>query len=1165
MLEKIKASAGSGKTYTLTRRFMQLLAEMNAREQEGTCTGACRNSAGKGKARVFSEILAMTFTNKAAAEMKIRVIEALKKLVLEDLAITAPKAASSNKLEQGSLLESSGKPDKEPGEFSASEASAWLESILKRYDSLNIRTIDSLLALLVRISAVSLGIPPDFEISFDDAAYLDSLYDELLDRAAAGEHDLCQLLEDCAAYLVYHTQFEGFTPRERIRVHIRDVLSRFQDSSETPCLDSDMLYARLEHTAVAVRESASRFEQVLKDFSVEPNGHFKNFLKKCLNVESAKDLPINSKFAQKASFTECVNKGAVNQVTDAVEAFYAKLCADLELQNKRAQIYSSAVNLLPFARAASILRPGLDDLRSKSGVITGSMLPNLAREVLNFGAGVSEACCRMGSELTHMLIDEFQDTSSAQWEAIEPLVVECLSRGGSVRYVGDVKQAIYSWRGGDSTLFDKVSELPELLAIEPKPVFTPLEFNWRSAPVVVNHNNDFFSRLEDPETALQVAARLLPRDYPEMEVAGAAAALRQVFAQTSQKLPPARTESEESAEQDGFVSIHKLPPCRPAEFEQLTGAAFKELFAEDLLPRRSPGDIAVLVRTGVEAALAAGWLMELGLPVVTEHSFRLSGNPLIRRLVAFLRFIDYPADDLSFWDFISGPECFCPVAGIAPERLMRWLAAVRLEQSGTGRSQTSFRSLHTLFKRDFPEVWRLLLEPFHNQSGFMNAYDTMSELYSRYALLERFPEQEAYLRRFLELLHMAERRGQSSPASFLEFWDDKGAEEKLSMPEMPDAVRIMTLHKSKGLEFPVVVIPFHRFTDRNVSEIAFTQFEGLNLIVKDGAALGSDYYRKKRTAALEKLHLLYVGWTRASEELHLLVGGTDKDLNKNSIPRVLDYMLEELPFDENGCYTRGQRPYPHAQSSQDMPAPGASAPEQAGQLPCKRANQPEAPLSVIIHDDTATVPDASPFTAQEESPAVAYGCSGQAIQLPELEDDWRPMGWLPRLRIFRSPVPEAVYNERLRGILFHNALENLYIPENHQQSGVDDKSIELAVDYALRSTALPFDCLDTARSEALSALRWFCALPQCALWMKKGRREQSIMDADGKMHRMDLLVEDGADLLVVDYKSGRARPEYHEQVRHYLELLAPGMKNSGKLSGVLVYLDEQRLEEVVVE
>ena len=257
MLEKIKASAGSGKTYTLTQRFLQLLAELSAGGQDGTCSGICRKSSHRAGSKVFSEILAMTFTNKAAAEMKIRVIEALKKLVLEALARpacfqTPANLAPGGRQRQASLFDEPPPPSENSGTFGAAEASAWLEAILKRYDSLNIRTIDSLLAMLVRISAISLGIPPDFEISFDDAAYLDPLYDELQDRAAAGEPEICELLEECAAYLIYHTQFQGFTPRERLLAHIREVLSKLQDARVEPCLDGDPVFSRLAGVAASL-------------------------------------------------------------------------------------------------------------------------------------------------------------------------------------------------------------------------------------------------------------------------------------------------------------------------------------------------------------------------------------------------------------------------------------------------------------------------------------------------------------------------------------------------------------------------------------------------------------------------------------------------------------------------------------------------------------------------------------------------------------------------------------------------------------------------------------------------------------------------------------------------------------------------------------------------
>lgn len=128
-----------------------------------------------------------------------------------------------------------------------------------------------------------------------------------------------------------------------------------------------------------------------------------------------------------------------------------------------------AQTVMPFVELARELSGQVPDFLKREGAVPARLRPRLARQVLSGDYGVPKAFCRLGTSLTHILVDEFQDTSREQWEAIHPLVLEALSRGGSLTWVGDVKQAIYGWRGGDATLFDEVRSDAELCAVAPEP------------------------------------------------------------------------------------------------------------------------------------------------------------------------------------------------------------------------------------------------------------------------------------------------------------------------------------------------------------------------------------------------------------------------------------------------------------------------------------------------------------------------------------------------------------------------------------------------------------------------------------------------------------------------------------------------------------------------
>jgi ATP-dependent exoDNAse (exonuclease V) beta subunit len=947
---------------------------------------------------------------------------------------------------------------------------------------------------------------------------MDPLYDAILDRMDSGDRQTTQLMEACTRYLLHSTNIKGFSSKNILRELILEALAKIQEyqgeisytqaediKNALPCLDKNTLQNCLVEAANMVTQAVEIFEAILENAELHPKKDFAKILCQVGSYNGGAKPP-DSAYLHKDSLADCLLKQDAFNITTIHDDAYATFCRVITAQSRRIYIYSSALSLLPITQTASSLVEDLNALRKNSGKLTGSMLPGLAREVLNDKTGVSEACCRMGSRLSHLLIDEFQDTSRAQWNAIEPLAIECLSRGGSLRYVGDKKQAIYSWRGGDSRLFDEVSGMPQLLAINPEPQHEHLKYNWRSAPLVVENNNAFFSRLENPETALRIAESLLPKDCPAQAKSTTAHIMTQSFSKVSQSIPE---KSANSAVQ-GFVGIQKISGSTIADFNEAVAVAFKRLFTHDLTCRRKAGDIAVLVRSGTEANLVVSWLKDLDLPVVTEHSFKLSANPLIQRLIGFLRFLDYPGDDLNFWGFINGPECFGKLSGLDTAELDEWLAGIRLEQ--THNPALRFSPLFTFFKRDFAALWDEFVHPFYNQTGLLSAYNLISELYTCYNLQKIIPEQSVYLRSFLELVHLAEQQGHYSPAAFLDFWDAKGKDAKIPMPETPEAIRILTLHKAKGLEFPVVIMPFHRFTEDKSTDLCLFEFEEKLLLLPNSKELGGKFYQQKSASALEKLYLLYVGWTRAKEELHLLVGGSDFDLKNAGIPKALETLLADYNFSETGCYCTGERPVP------------AAIPK--------------------VESDTGNI-------------KLAAACRDKR----QPAQNWYPLAWLPRLKIFRSPIPEIVYNEKTRGIFLHACMENMYLPDAGVSETERMKLIGHTVELTLRNFPLPLDALDRARQDAIKALSWFCSLPKAGVWLQYGKREQSILDINGQLRRMDLLAQEHDNYYVLEYKSGKAQAEHREQLSSYLNLLNIKTENS-TLTGILVYLDEQRLEEI---
>jgi ATP-dependent exoDNAse (exonuclease V) beta subunit len=1119
LLRQIKASAGAGKTHALTEAFLALLAgcrtvpdirEGGGDEPDGDSRLACARAREEGHA--WPEILAVTFTNKAATEMKERVLSALKDAAL-------------------------GKAGAAPG-FPPPKAAAALEAVLRRYHRLNIRTIDSLLTLVMRLFALEAGISPDFELAFDPAEVHGPVLDRFLARCET-DGAARDLFDAALESMVRQENKRGFDLSEAIRKRLNTLITLVRAQDREFEDDPTVLAQELTGPYEAFRQAARDLAAKLHPLGLPLNANFSKYLDKCLAAQLF-DGPPDSAMARKESFRDCVNKAGKAQVDEALEQAYARLQRTQETYAPAQARIRGALLLAPCLRLAKTLLAEVREYEAERGVVVGSALAAQAAGRLSRDEGVTEAFCRMGARLKHLLIDEFQDTSREQWAALFPLAEECLSKAGSLSYVGDVKQAIYGWRGGDSALFEEVLASP-LSRLAP-PERRTLPHNWRSRRAVVEFNNAFFAALGNPRLAGDLARTVLP-DGPESEVLELADDLVRAFAGSEQSLPPGKDA------EGGYVRLERLPGLDPDPEEE--ALAETELKVREILARREPRDVAVLVRSNAQAAKVCDRLLAAEVPVVTENSLRLATHPVVRQLAAFLAFLDQPLDGLALAAFVTGREVFGAESGLCAEEVHDWLC-----RRGKGPAYLSFR-------REFPGAWDRLLDPFFRKAGLMGAYDLVSEAVRVFRVLERRPLDELCVRRFLEVIRLAQDTGRGSPAAFLEYWEESGGEEKVPLPQGLNAVRIMTVHKAKGLQFPVVVVPFHGFVARvGEEEHHVDEAGGRPLLLRLQKNLGAPHARSLAKSAREALHTLYVAWTRAEEELY---GFLPPDLG----------------------------PEPPSGKAGPLPALalcslvlGAELEKAGGRI--ERGVAPEFKADLY---------EAEPAPEPTDLPPAPEG-AGQL------------MGWLPRLRIYRHALLASGHEERLRGEGAHKALELLRVPDSIRKSGekgkdgpradgkpagmiagataaqipaqaprasldqTSDKVIAPTIASAIESAvtgALDFFPGLAPRREALSAeyrdmLAWVLAQPELPGLMARGRPEAEIMDAEGRVHRADLLVRDAEGITVLEYKTGAAQPGHRAQLGRYLALLAasPALGPSPRVRGLLVYLDERRVEPVTV-
>jgi len=1087
---QIKASAGSGKTYTLTASFLSLLA--GASDASWTkASGGCAMPESDSNYG-WQELLAITFTNKAAAEMRERVLARLK-----EHAFAKGEEADTQEF------------------WTPERATSAVDRLIRSYSALNIRTIDSLLHLIVRLCALDFDLSPDFEPHFSENDITGPVFDMMAEQARNGDTELAALFRKACEQLIRSESMRGFLAGERIRERVMGMVSLLLNADGWSLRDlatPDEAEKHLRGILFDIERDARSLLRLVEEKNISASKNFLKALTACAECGgSASRLP-DSAYLRKASVEECLNKASRGKADLAMHSLYDSLRDDLA----EMRILVKARRLMPFAELAHTVFARLESYERRAGIIAASQVPRLAiRAAEDDGeGGVNSLFCRMGSRITHMLIDEFQDTSRDQWLALQPLVEEALSRGGSLTIVGDVKQAIYGWRGGDAALFDKLTK-PEspLLRLVEKPSLETLPCNWRSRERVVAWNNALFSPISSGSTASDLLEILAEGDTELL--AEQAALLRDAFTRASQ--------SAEHCQPGG--SVHLRWMARGQENAILVQQI--PSLVEKLGKSHAWGDICILTRNNEQASMAASWLMARHIPVVTQGSLLLAEQPVIAELVSLLRFLNTPEDDLAFWSVLMG-EMLLP---LLCDSNGRRLTVPRLTDWAVSRPRRS--TLARQFAVDFPEAWQNVFAPLHEGAGLLTPYDAAMEVLERWDVAARCPSSEGFLRRFLEVLFNAEEQGISDLSGFLDWWDANGSMEKAPLPESMDAVRIMTMHKAKGLEFDVVILPWLDLPLGRTSDdkAIFWNSRGVGLLAPLCKEMGRPWLRYRMDSAREALNLAYVAMTRAVSELYCFL----PDADSGPVSAILDSLIAPMrpqmkEEGETACW--GETPH-HL-------------------LP---KNEPE---KTVKDDSVSPAPSLAEFENPNSntSPLLAEAHKKAA---QDTEEVWRPMGWLPRLRMFRSPLEDWTFTARRRGTLIHHCLECLQV--SGIGSGSASRDAELAAQRGLSTFPLPVPDKDSVLADIIETLTWYASQTETAHWMAYGTPEHALLDGEGRQFRVDLLVDDGRELVAVEYKTGTPgdlpAPEHVEQLKRYLSLL--NQASSLPVRGVLVYLDRRKL------
>jgi ATP-dependent exoDNAse (exonuclease V) beta subunit len=797
----LKASAGSGKTYSLAERFVQVLLSGHIPQNH------------------LRNILAITFSNNAAKEMKERILSWLKDLYFND----------PEKIEEISEIVSLKK------EHLAEKAGARIDEILRNYTEFQVKTIDSFMTSIYKASAVDLGFSPDFDIVMAPESIMAYAFNRFLRRVREGTPE-AEFLEKILGIILENRGGESahlWDPSEEFLEETVELYGQLSGiAKEAKIIDAEK---KIESIKAEIRETAGRLNG-----SIEKSG-----LTKSKGSSFYKILEI----VRNNNFPDLVDKGLSNppvikpkkggEITgyETISEAWDLLGSQIR---KYIEFYATTY-YVPYLRTYEAFKDILEEVKKKEGTIFIHDINKKLSDYLHHEI-VPDVYFRIGETIYHYLIDEFQDTSPMQWANLFPLIENSLSQGGSLFAVGDTKQAIYGFRNADYRIMKGLeSKNPFSSALHS---VKELEINYRSLEGIVDFSKAFFKKvIAHHDKYREPASRSGLVDY------------------------------EQTVKEDHRGSgVAEVIRCEKKEDEPAEKEKIQDL-VKDLVRRGYPySDIAVLAYRNEDVVNITAWLNEIHVPFISYSSLDIRARKLTAEIVALLTFLDSPPDDLSFAGFVLGE--------IFRKALERDEKAFELKTLHAfffrNRKKTP---LYKAFQEEFPELWEIYFEDLFKSTGYLPLYDLVNVIYCNYKVFDHFREEEATLIKILEVIKNFEGEGRNNPGDFLKCAADEEAGESdwtIDVPAGIPAVKVMTIHKAKGLGFPVVILLLYEETTRGFKYVLDEETDGVRLLkINQQIMRASDFlqerYEEERFKDLvNKLNTLYVGFTRGEDELYII-------------------------------------------------------------------------------------------------------------------------------------------------------------------------------------------------------------------------------------------------------------------------------------------------------
>lgn len=1074
MLNVYRASAGSGKTYRLTYEYIKMLL--------GRCETDSSTYVGGKPVKTYKfydnytnahrRILAVTFTNKATSEMKQRIVDELNILAYDTEKSDYYKDLCRDFSCGTALLQQN--------------TTLVLQQLLHDFSYFNISTIDSFFQQVLRAFTREVGLQGGYEVEMDSEyvtlAAIDRMFDDLDNNPEMLEwllqyaeenirndnswniHDKSDI-PDLAKQLTseVYKKYCNKLPQNDLNVYkdYIETLTQYKTEIRTQIANvAGVAKTGIEAMGIEVDFFSYGWIKTLDVLSnpdltdISKNGAMGRAVASFMKYYVVPDKWIAKTKLKKTSWTVDELRECVSPVLEPV----AKVLDDLLIE------YRSVAPALKHIYSLGILSTIDDNIKAYEQE-HNTLLLNKTPDILSGLINKSDAPFiyeKVGTRVAHYMIDEFQDTSDMQWHNFEPLVVESLAWRNENLIVGDVKQSIYRFRNSDWRLLHEGLESYNYDLVN-----DGYDTNWRSCANVVAFNNSFFgcaARLLQSKLSTLMRESSQPMAYNESIVDS-------IYENVAQKISP------KHREHSGHVELHIFEADKKETFCNEVHKRIPELLKNLLEKGYRQKDIAFLVRMGREGrelvelllAISAEGEGELrNLRVVSDESLLITNAPPVKLILGILRYLqnpNYPINELVLayeYDIINSSS--------AEDALVSYFDS----RDSIPIHQELQDFIAEISAKPLFEMCEMIIHKFamYQQSAYM-----------------------AYIEAFQDVVIDYCRSHSADLYSFLRWWDDIGSSATVKSPENIDAIKVITIHKSKGLEFPVVIIPYATWKlsdtggwgrssikwyipDRppfntipvlpidHKSELASTIFAG-------------QYYEELVNEYIDCLNILYVAFTRASQELivYTYAGGN------NMVGQVISEALNmPVVSDNTECEIMDFSSHISVQEGEVLLDAGADW------------------MPIFDDKPTAKMLD------------VAYN-----VVVPTES----------RLKQRTQSHTASSDSKRDYGILMHEILANIYTADD----------ITAVVQRYVREGRLK----RTKSQKTEEKIRAFVAHPKAQRWFSPEVRivmETNILKLGSKVNRPDRIVIDGDRVTVIDYKFGWLESdEYNEKLSEYMQLI----------------------------